>query len=829
MASQEELNNEQQLNEEIQRGNELLSQRRGIELASLNDVRDFTNALQDQAKQLRFQSSERKQINSLSSNLNKIAQQNYSILEQELGTEQLLKKIKADQTKIDKSILGLQSLQGQQLGDNAELNFEIQNAIQGTVLASQSLLKQLEFVKITTAAISQDIGVKMFGGLSDIAKAIPGLNRFSTPFKEAEEAARKQVILNEKLKDVNLKTGEGLTKEKIIQLGLENKLLDKNGEILTGTAAAVKIRQLGLDKNLKSMSGLRAGVESLGKSLSKALGPLALLKGLVDAFLQSDKIVGDMAKGLNVSYSEALAMKQELTAAANQSENIFVTSKGMAESLMAINKTLGTNVMLNKEDLATFTELRTVAGFTNEELMGMQALSLATGKSLEDNTKEFMAQAKISAMQNGVLLNEKELAKGIKDVSAATTLSFAKNPKLIGEAVATAKALGMELSKVEGIADSLLNFEQSIESELQAELLLGKNINLEKARQAALNNDLKTVAEEIAKQAGDSAEFAKMNRIQQQALAEAVGMSREELAKTLFVQDQLRGATGKQAEEQEALLNARIEAVGLAEAQKELEEKGFEGLKDQASMQDKFNASVEKLKEIFVTVAEAVMPLMNVLSDVLKVVGLIVKGINYLGTSFGGVIGIAGGLIPILMKASVIARVFARRGFMGAIAAIYRSFAAIPFGLGIPLAAGAVIGLSTLIKSATSKVGDLSYTAKGGKLKTSPREGGLMGPMITTPDGKVFEGTKNDDILMAPGASNMTTPQPVNVIKTPTPPPPVVMAAPAPAPTVDNEKTERAIGETNTLLKQILNKQGTVKMNTTDVGTSFSMNTFNVQ
>ena len=42
--------------------------------------------------------------------------------------------------------------------------------------------------------------------------------------------------------------------------------------------------------------------------------------------------------------------------------------------------------------------------------------------------------------------------KDIGNVGAATTLSFGKNPKLIAQAVATAKALGMEMSKVEDIA-----------------------------------------------------------------------------------------------------------------------------------------------------------------------------------------------------------------------------------------------------------------------------------------------------------------------------------------------------------------------------------------
>ena len=126
----------------------------------------------------------------------------------------------------------------------------------------------------------------------------------------------------------------------------------------------------------------------------------------------------------------------------------------------------------------------------------------------------------------------------------------------------------MEMAQIEDIASSLLDFESSIENELSAELLLGKNINLEKARQAALNNDLETVATEIAKQAGSAAEFGEMNAIKQEALAKAVGMNREELAKTLFVQEQLAGASGDEATRRQELLNARIAEVGLGPSSK---------------------------------------------------------------------------------------------------------------------------------------------------------------------------------------------------------------------------------------------------------------------
>jgi hypothetical protein len=284
--------------------------------------------------------------------------------------------------------------------------------------------------------------------------------------------------------------------------------------------------------------------------------------------------------------------------------------------------------------------------------MGIAKISMSTGKEMNDITGEFMAQAKLSSVQNGVLLNEKELLKSIKDVSAATTLSLGQNPVELAKAVATAKSLGMELSAVENIASGMLDFEQSIAAELQAELLTGKEINLEKARQAALDNDLATLAEEVAKNVGSAAEFGKMNRIQQDAIAKSVNMSREDLAKTLFVQEQLRGATGEQAEEQAALINKRIEEVGLAQAQKEMAQDGVEGLRQQASMADRLTAAMDKLNEVFVSLIEPLMPILDIFIGIFDFVGMIVKAlkplfdfVNFAGAVTGDLFGNIGNLI----------------------------------------------------------------------------------------------------------------------------------------------------------------------------------------
>jgi hypothetical protein len=388
--------------------------------------------------------------------------------------------------------------------------------------------------------------------------------------------------------------------------------------------------------------------------------------------------------------------------------------------------------------------MREMAGFTNEELQGVAAISLTTGKSMNEVTGEFMAQAKLSSVKNGVLLNEKDLLKSIKDVSAATTLSLGKNPKLIGEAVATAKSLGMELSQVDAIAGSLLDFESSIENELSAELLLNKDLNLEKARQAALNNDLATVAKEISEQAGSAAEFGEMNRIQQEALAKSVGMSREDLAKTLFVQEQLTGLTGDAAKEQEDLLNKRIEEVGLAQAQKELAEEGVEGLRDQAGMADKFAATMEKVQELFVMLADPILVIADAFSPILEGVAWLIGGISKLSelaTSFGEKI------TEWSSNLGAIGSVLRGIGYLVVLLAGYGAYAAlslIPFVgplLGAAAAAAIITSGFSAINSSPKKAGDMMSPADG-KTQISTKEGGL------------FELSKNDDLIAAPGAAS---------------------------------------------------------------------------
>ena len=514
--------------------------------------------------------------------------------------------------------------------------------------------------KTLAATISSTLedAIDSMTGLDDITKKVAKSYQqdITSSIKKSTKGLEDQIALTQKINsgknvgaeiDAKLSTNSArrqVTLVKIEQLeGISNKqkrkMLEAANDVFIAEEKALKGLKVRNDLTQKNKSLLQIAKENAGgladkldKSgtlskvlsggISSVLTPARLLElavlGVFDAMVSVDKLNGELAKGLNISYSEAADLTGELTKAANQSGSMTITTKGLGEALMAANGELGIFNTTIDDNLILFQKLHKTAGLTYEELKGVKSITDATGGDLEKNTKEIMAQARLTGQKFGVALNEKEVLKDISNVSKATTLSLGKNPGQIANAVAATKALGMEMSKVEGIADSLLNFEQSIQKELEAEMLTGKDLNLEKARQLALNNDIAGVAEEIAKQTGSAAEFGKMNRIQQEALAGAVGMSREDLAKSLFTQEQIGNLTGDEYEIRKKQIE-ELEGKGLSQKQisAELGKQSIDDLKHQNSIQENMNKSIAKMKEAFVSIAAPLMQIVSPIVDLL--------------------------------------------------------------------------------------------------------------------------------------------------------------------------------------------------------------------
>ena len=478
-------------------------------------------------------------------------------------------------------------------------------------------------------------------------------------------------------------------------------------------AARKKVKETG-----SGVKGIGAAFKNMGSQLSTGLlNPANVLTSvigtMVSVIMEADKATGDMAKGMNLTYDQATGVRDELNQIAALSGDSALNTRALQESLTAVNSELGTAGKLSESDLKTFTKLREQAGMTNEEILDMQKYSMATGGSLKENVESFQASAKIMSYQKGVALNTKKLMADMANTSNRTKLSLQGGAAGLAKAAVAAKLMGGDLGKVADIADQLLDFESSIENELSAELLLGKDINLEKARQAALNNDLATVAEEITKQAGSAAEFSQMNRIQQEAMAKAVGMTADQLADTLVEQEALKAVGHALNEDEQKAFESAKEKYGLEKASKMLQEGQLDGMVAQQSKQEQIAQQLEKIKETFVTMAPSILGMVDGLISMLDVVNTILMPVRLLFDFFGFIGKGISNLIGPLGTVGKLFKGIASLAVVYAAYAAYASLAAIPI-VGVPLGLAASAGILAAGFGLLGSIKDGAINPKGG-------------------------------------------------------------------------------------------------------------------
>ena len=590
----------------------------------------------------------------------------------------------------------------------------------------------------------------------------------NTSAYEQFNAQLEEAVIQSKKIDDNLGLGGKLIKD-IGKLPIVGSFIDSAKVLEDATKAAG-------EEGATKASTMKAAFKSAGSSLKENLmDPAAMTLGLMkmmgDVLIGADKATGDLAKSMNMTYDAASKTRQDLTQLANQTLDASVNTLRLQESMVAIGNSLGTNAQLNEADLVTMTKLREKAGLTNEELIGMQKITLATGGNLEENTEQFLGSAKALSMQKGLAINVKQLMKETANASNATKLSLAGGAKGLAEAAVQAKALGVDLSKVDQIAGSLLNFEDSISAELEAELLTGKQINLETARLAALNGDLATVAEEINKQIGGSAEFSKMNRIQQEAFAKSVGMSREDLANSLVEQEALAAIGRDLSKEEQAAYEAAKKQYGEKEAAKMLAEGQLEDMMHQQSIQERLNDSMLKMKEVLVSIADPLLQMISPIVDILQpalmginvVLGAIGSAFSFIGEKISAIIGPLNMVGKALKFAAGLAVVYAAYK-------AYASLATLPI-IGVPLGVAAAAAVTTggfgLLNSIKDGVigpdGGLIVSGEKGTFQLDKDDTIVAGTDLgkSKPGGGGGSNASNDTLLRELIAAVKAIPQPI--------------------------------------------------------------------
>jgi hypothetical protein len=578
--------------------------------ASLNAT-ETTKAFRDVAKAASGISDDLDKVVSGQASLNDLAKKKAALDKAEQGLNREKKNFLASQLKDENA---LNKVMGGQLDANKALS----DARASGAIENDKMLKaaQKMYMLFQGQGVELKNAKEAMGGLTKRAKNIAdsvGVFKGGLGLKEVGGA------IDGALK----KIGAGGIAEKLNIKGAVSDAQQYAAELTNGGESA-----LGLGGRLKVAGKMAAG---MGANLMTALGPLGLItaaiNGIIKIFkfffgqvMELDKEIGNTADTLGISYNQSQKLSMEAAKQADYAAGEMVLRKEIVESQVKLNQQFGQTIVFSEQMADDFARTTKFLNLSEEAAAGFADASLETGQSIRSLQVDVVGVTQELNSQNNLAMSQKEIMEGVAKATDAQFLMAGGSAKELAKQVFEAKKLGMEMSDLEKIGGNLLDFESSINAEMEAEALTGKELNLEKARQAALDGDLATLAQEISKNIGDSADFAAMNVLQQEAVAKAVGMTREELAGSLREQEQLAavsaalGGEFKNLNEAQEKYNELAKSGELTDAQKlQLAEAG---LATQMESQ-----SIEEIREdtqaaVFEKLQNEILPAMGDFRDI---------------------------------------------------------------------------------------------------------------------------------------------------------------------------------------------------------------------
>jgi hypothetical protein len=492
-------------------------------------------------------------------------------------------------------------------------------------------------------------------------------------------------------------------------LGLTGKLIQGIskipvlGNLISAEKALGDVQLAAAKKGSTKLSVIGAGFKSLGKSAVEGLtDPLTLMTAIFNAANKADKQTTELAKSLGIGKDQANGLRENFVKYANSTGDAFITTNKLLEAQGELTNELGIAVQYTGKQTEDFTRLTKLIGLSASEAGKLARLSIINGTSIEATTKSIIKGSAASQRSNKISIDQRTILKDVANLSAGILVKFQGNPEALGAAVVQARALGLTLEEVDKIGESLLNFESSIENELKAELITGKQLNLERARAAALTGDQAALMQEVASQTGTLAEFQDMNVIAQKSLAEAFGLSRDEVSKMLIEQEKVN----KLGDVSKMTLDQQLEAL---KAQGEPLDSVLYKQIQQQSAQEKFNQAIEKLSDM---VGNLVAGPFGRLLDIISAIAQQTK-------LMAAIIGVYVGKLILVnalkLQEFIISKKVARSTAAAAAAEAAKSTAMIPVVGGI-LAAGAAIALFASLSGLFDKGDDVVSKGYGKRM-----------------------------------------------------------------------------------------------------------------
>jgi len=297
----------------------------------------------------------------------------------------------------------------------------------------------------------------------------------------------------------------------------------------------------------KAKENFKKFTDWMGANMGKAViggliigGLISLIKGIsaiTDEIGSSFGAIGNTVDGV---YGSMAGVRAEAIGFGYSADEAYGAVKGLTESLGMGN--------IEAAAAAEHTmDLAKSMGMTLDEAGALTGILMVNQNLSAKEAKDFAKTA-------GALAQASDVAPGdvLRDM-ADSSEDMAKYTKGTGEnmvrAAIQARKMGVSLDDLASTAGGLLDFESSLTAEMEASVMLGRDLNLQRARQLALEGDLAGMGAEILEQVGGVAEWNEMDVLQRQALADSVGMQVDQMSKLVNLAEDGGDAIGDMADQ----------------------------------------------------------------------------------------------------------------------------------------------------------------------------------------------------------------------------------------------------------------------------------------
>jgi len=578
--------------------------------------------------------------------------------------------------------------------------------------------------------MAKPIPVQELKEVQDLAKLIDQtVGKIDEKFENVTKQAKsfsEQLKNSKDLQKSSVNSAQDLSKhyQKVLNFANKQNLSSRIG-------LGISTLLLKFKKNLTDEEKKRAGF--LSRAVIQEVSLKDYAKQFVKELQEGGKITDNINKGFAVGavifaslVAVALKFAQKIDEIGSSFGSLNVLGENFQDTLIAQGNSV-TAIGGSLTDVASITNnLASSFGMNVDEAAKLSGKVFDTGKALGISADEASNLFGVLMTVGGLTAKQtEELTEGafqlarqagvapaqvMKDIagSAETVAIFTKDGgKNLLEAAISARQLGISIDAIAKSARDVLNFEGSIAKEMTASALTGVQLDLQKARQLSLSKDIAGFEREIRNQIESQGDFGSMNVFQQEALADAFGMSVSEVSRISKGLDDvsIKGALAANNFEDLVGRDSMSNISGLIGSFKQLGAiltdalgKGLEGsvsgLKDFLGNK----ANVDALKESFTSIGVTIGAMITQFSEFLKNSGGIeamasgvmgfVKGlaaaVKWIPFLIGGMVALK--VAAIAMQVPMIAAAVLKGGITAGFAGPLLMAAAVAAGIGATMA-----------------------------------------------------------------------------------------------------------------------------------------------